>query len=524
MWAGPWPLCRSDLPRDAGTHETDDGMSGHWADARETHTGVVFFAGDRAFKAKKPVNFGFCNFLDPAARERACAREVELNARLAPDVYLGVAHLQVPGVSAPEPLVVMRRMPDEQRLEARVRAGTVHDDDIRDIARLLAAFHDRYAHNTRVDIDATRDALTARWSENLDQTLCYRGTVLSLPVVLELEDEAYAYLAGREALFADRIANGRIVDGHGDLLADDIFLLPDGPRVLDCLEFDDALRHLDRIDDVAFLAMDLERLGAPDLAAALFRWYREFSGDNAPDSLIHHYIAYRAFVRAKVACLRHDQGDTAAASSARALSDVALRHLAKAAVRLILVGGAPGTGKSTLANAIGEELGYPVLSSDRLRKELAGLNAHTPAPSAYGTGLYDPEHTRRTYRELTARAEQWLARGESVILDASWTSAADRGLAVAVGARTHSRLIGLRCVAPAELAAARMAGRRALADADAAIAAAMRSHADDWPGVRDLDTSQPPWCVAQRAIEHNDPNHLPFPAAWRPVAQLSGTP
>ena len=105
---------------------------------------------------------------------------------------------------------------------------------------------------------------------------------------------------------------GRVVDGHGDLLADDIFCLDDGPRVLDCLEFDDRLRWLDGLDDAAFLAMDLERLGAPDLAARFLDWYAEFAGDPAPASLRHHYVAYRAFVRAKVACLRYDQGDESA--------------------------------------------------------------------------------------------------------------------------------------------------------------------------------------------------------------------
>jgi aminoglycoside phosphotransferase family enzyme/predicted kinase len=494
-------------------------MNGTWAQVRETHTGVVFFAGDRAFKAKKPVDFGFCNFIEPSARELACAREVELNARLAPDVYLGVGHLHLPDAPAPEPLVVMRRMPDDARLAARVQHGTAHEDDVRAIARLLAEFHDRYAPDARIASHASRDVLAGRWSANFEETIRFRGTVLSLPLVLELESEAHAYLAGREALFAERIAAGRIVDGHGDLLADDIFLLPDGPRILDCLEFDDALRHVDRIDDVAFLAMDLERLGAADLAAALLRWYREFSGDNAPESLVHHYIAYRALVRAKVACLRREQGDPAAASVARALSELALRHVNKASVRLVLIGGAPGTGKSTLATAIGEELGLPVLSSDRIRKELAGLDPETPAGAAYGTGLYDEAHSRRTYRELTGRAEQLLARGESVILDASWTRAGDRGLAVAAAARTHSHLIGLRCVAPAEVAAARMVGRRGPSDADAAIAAAMRDRTEEWPTALDIDTSGPAWCAAQKAIERIDPAHLPFPAAWRPTGQ-----
>jgi NAD(P)-dependent dehydrogenase (short-subunit alcohol dehydrogenase family) len=104
------------------------------------------------------------------------------------------------------------------------------------------------------------------------------------------------YLAGREALFAARMERRFVVDGHADLLADDIFCLADGPRILDCLEFDDRLRYLDGLDDAAFLGMDLGRLGAPDLAAKFLAWYVEFAGDPAPPSLLHHYLAYREVV------------------------------------------------------------------------------------------------------------------------------------------------------------------------------------------------------------------------------------
>ena len=108
----------------------------------------------------------------------------------------------------------------------------------------------------------------------------------------------------RDPLFAARAQAGRIVDGHGDLLADDIFCLDDGPRILDCLDFDDRLRWVDGLDDAAFLAMDLERLGAPELAEQFTGWYAEYSGDPAPTSLRHHYAAYRSLVRAKVDFLR----------------------------------------------------------------------------------------------------------------------------------------------------------------------------------------------------------------------------
>ena len=154
------------------------------------------------------------------------------------------------------------------------------------------------------------------------------------------------FLAGRAELLSARMSAGRIVDGHGDLLADDIFCLDDGPRILDCLEFDDRLRWLDGLDDAAFLAMDLERLGEPALAEQFTRWYLEFSGDPAPTALRHHYVAYRAFVRAKVACIQAGQGEPHAAAQARQLTAMTLRHLRAGAVTLVLIGGLPATGKS----------------------------------------------------------------------------------------------------------------------------------------------------------------------------------
>jgi aminoglycoside phosphotransferase family enzyme len=162
-------------------------------------------------------------------------------------------------------------------------------------------------------------------------------------VLDRVERRASAYLADRDALLRRRIADGHIVDGHGDLVAEDIFCLPDRPRILDCLEFDDRLRHGDVLADIGFLAMDLERLGAPDEAAALLDDYRTESGSDHPASLAHLYVAYRAVVSTKIACLRHRRtGDPADAEQARQLLAIADRHLALGRVRLVLVGGLPG--------------------------------------------------------------------------------------------------------------------------------------------------------------------------------------
>jgi uncharacterized protein len=456
----------------------DDG----YARTYETHAAVVFLVGDRAYKLKKPVDLGFLDFTSLAARHAVCLREVELNRQLSPDVYLGVADVRGPDGSPCDHLVVMRRMPAARRLSTLVRTGAPVTDHVRRTARLLAAFHAAARRGPRISAEGSRDAILRRWTDSFRQVRPFRGSALDDELTGEIERLTVRFLAGRGPLFDDRIAAGRIVDGHGDLLADDIFCLDDGPRVLDCIEFDDRLRWLDGLDDAAFLAMDLERLGAAELGTRFLDWYVEFTADPAPASLRHHYVAYRAFVRAKVACLRYAQGDHAAAADAATHAELTARHLRAGAVGLTLVGGLPGTGKSTLAGQLSDRLGAVVLASDRVRKELAGLSPLASAAAGYGQGIYTQQWTERTYAELLTRAERLLERGESVVLDASFTRAAHRERAADVAARTSSTLVALRCEADPGVAAARLRSRaRTASDADERIAAAMATGADPWP-------------------------------------------
>lgn len=461
-----------------------------WCAVRETHIGAVFLVGDRAYKLKKPVDFGFLDFTRRETREQVCHKEVALNRRLAPDAYLGVAEVTGPDGEVCDHLVVMRRMPDERRLSTLVCEGAPLTGTIRDIARIMARFHERAERGPGVSAQGSRAAIRGRWRDSFAQVRPFHGTVVDADIAAEIERLTEEFLAGREALFAHRMRTGHIVDGHGDLLADDIFCLEHGPQILDCLEFDDNLRRLDGLDDVAFLAMDLERLGSPELGELLLDRYVEFSGDPAPPALRHHYLAYRAFVRVKVACLRHSQGDHTAGRLARDHAEITLRHLREGAVRLILVGGLPASGKSTLAGAIADRLGATVLRSDRIRKELAGIPTEQSAADEYEQGRYAPEHTERTYAELNRRAEELLSLGETVVLDASWRSADHRAAAVAVGARTNSRLVPLRCWAPEATTAARMATREgSISDATPAIARHMATNLHPWPDAHTVFTA-----------------------------------
>jgi len=463
-----------------------------YAAVHETHIGVVFLVGDRAYKIKKPVHTGFLDFSTPQLRVNACRREVELNRRLAPDVYLGLAEITDPAGGPAEPAVVMRRMPPSTRLSTLVSLGAEVSAHLRALARLLAAFHTHAPRGPRIDAEGSRDALLTRWNDSFAQVERFRGRVLDDAVQSDIERLTHQFLAGREALLDDRVTEGRVLDGHGDLIADDVFCLADGPRALDCLEFDDRLRYVDGLDDAAFLAMDLDRLGRPDLAEDFLDDYAEFSGDPSPAALRQHYIAYRAFVRTKVACLKYEQGDRSAGDDVKRYADLTLRRLELGSVRMALVGGLPGVGKTTVAGALADGAGAVLLSSDRLRKEMAGLDPLTPAPAGYRDQLYAPAETDHVYAELRRRAALLLARGESVVLDASWTSAEQRRRAIELAQANSAVLVELRCVAPADIAATRILSRSpGPSDASAPIATAMAVDADPWPFATEVPTDGP---------------------------------
>ena len=211
-------------------------------------------------------------------------------------------------------------------------------------------------------------------------------------------------------------------------------------------------------------------------------------------------------MRAKVSAIRAAQGHERAGDEARRLLALALRHLEAARVRLVLVGGLPGTGKSTVARALGDALEATVLRSDEVRKELAGLPADAPAPAGYGQGIYSAAATAETYRELLARAEVALGMGEIVVLDASWSDRAQRDLARAVAHRTHAEVVELRCEVDPAVARAHRARPRGgdPSDATPAVAAAMAARADPWPEATTISTAEDVSVTVARALDALD--------------------
>lgn len=448
----------------------------------ETHVSWVLLSGDTAYKIPKPVRTDVLDQSDRALRRAACAREVALNRRLAPDVYRGVGSICLDGEEL-EPVVVMDRMPADRRLADLLSRSSapVH---IRSVARAVASFH---ASEPALDVARARsvaspEAVLRRWAEDVEGMRALRPDADAL--IDSISTLARQYVTGRTSLFERRIDHGFVRDGHGDLLCDDIFCLEDGPRILDCLAFSDDLRHGDVLADIAFLVMDLQRLGHPDLARQLLRDYCEFGDEHHPGSLAHFWVAQRALVRAKVSALR-DRQRRQTSLEVRELLRLALDHLRRATVRIVLVGGLPGSGKSTAAGRLADETGWPVLSSDEIRRDLC-LRTQDGTPD----GGYGEDAVAAVYAEMRERARRLAGAGHSVILDATWTSAAERAAAREVAKTMTAELVELRCEAPVEQCRRRVASRSDTRGSEATpeVVDRVAARADAWPEATSLRT------------------------------------
>ncbi|HET9731910.1 MAG TPA: AAA family ATPase [Acidimicrobiales bacterium] len=454
----------------------------------------------RVYKFKRPVRFPFVDLRSVDDRAWACQQEVLLNSRLSPDVYEGVGSVVHPDGTA-EPMVVMRHLPDALRLSALLADDDPHlEGHIDSLATLIAHFHQGVVRDDSAARFGAPEEVMARWTSNLSELREVARGKLEIATIDELDALGRRFLSGRSQLLRSRAKDGHVLEGHGDLLADDVFCLDDGPRVLDCLEFDFALRCVDVACEIASLAMDVERLGRPDMADRFEARYKEVSGQAWPRSLFAFYRAYRGAVRAKVALIRAGQGDGAGRPEAERLLSLARAGLAEERIRLVLVGGLPGSGKSTLATDLAELTGWDVLRSDEVRRALV---AHAGSATSFGSGAYDAEAVAGVYAELLERAGAAMKMGRSVILDASWYRRDWREAARRLAIDGAADTVELRCAVPMETAIMRISDRlregRGLSEATPEVALRMAELSDPWPEAHTIDTTAPPMVAARAA-------------------------
>ncbi len=443
-------------------------------DLVQTHISAIFFSGEHVYKVKKPVNFGFLDFTTLEKRRYYCQQEVDLNRRLAKEVYLGVVEVRFhqgrvsigegPG-EVVEYAVKMKRLPQDCMMDQWLAKGAITPEVVDRIAAKLANFHAQAATGLEISKFGNVHAIRGNVEENFSQTEKYVGSALTPGLYGEIIKANRRFLACHLPLFNKRIADGKIRDCHGDLHLQHI-CLGEEIVIFDCIEFNQRFRYSDVAADIAFLLMDLDYHQQPLLSAQLASHYLRVSQDWPLHLLLDFYKSYRAYVRAKVTSFRLDDPNLSSEAKSSTLEEARHYYLlshfyARRMNRLMLVviGGWIGTGKSTIARALAEALGWEWLRTDVLRKELAQVSLLEHRFEEFRQGIYSPEFSQKTYGTLFERARNTLESGKSVILDASFKKQADRRTARDLAGNTHADFLFIECQCSDEEIRKRLAQR-----------------------------------------------------------------
>jgi aminoglycoside phosphotransferase family enzyme/predicted kinase len=381
----------------------------------QTHISWVFIAPPFVFKVKKPVNLGFLDFTTLEKRHYFCQREVELNRRLCPEIYLGTVPIYEtdssfsfkPQRKIVEYAVQMRELPHGCFLIELLEKNLVGEKEINRVISTLDRFYQAETPTAEIEQWGTPEKLKISTDENFTQVEAFIGKTISPAAFEAIRHYTNQFYKLNENLFRQRIQQHWILDCHGDLHLDHVHLTPEATTIFDCIEFNDRFRFIDIANDLAFLAMDFDFQGRSDLGNLLLRNAARELGDAGMLRIVNFYKCYRAFVRGKVEVesiqateketINRQEHEKQAARYFR----LALRYAVAGSEPLILVVmGGVGTGKSTIAKRLAGELDWPVFSSDEIRKALAGVPLTQRSPPELRNKIYLPQMTRRTYRKL----------------------------------------------------------------------------------------------------------------------------
>ena len=494
----------------------------------ETHISWVYLTGTHAYKVKKAVDFGFLDFTSLDARRHYCEEELRLNRRTAPRLYLDVVPIAgsvdrpVVGGSGPalEWAVRMREFPQQALLSELLARGELTAAHIDALAATVARFHDEAA---RVPADrpwgSAGDVLGVALA-NFEELRPRLDDPADLAQLAQLEAWTRREHAARGSTWEARRRDGRVRECHGDLHLGNIALVDGEITPFDCIEFNERMRWIDVVSEIAFTVMDLQHRGRPDHAQRFLDAWLAHSGDYAGLGVLRYYLAYRAMVRAKVAGLRAAQAPpgttrSAALGDCRAHVALARKEAAPGRPAVVITHGLSGSGKTTLSQALLERIGALRLRSDVERKRLQGLAPGARTGAGIDSGLYAPDATRATYDRLLSLARGIVDSGRIALVDAAFLSRWQRDAFRALADRLDLPFVIVDFVASEATLRRRIAARAAegrdASEADVSVLAHQLRHREPLQGdelafVVTWDAEQPPE-LAQAAD------------AWRRVVQ-----
>ena len=278
----------------------------------QTHISFVFLTKNFVYKVKKAVNFGFLDFSTLEKRRFFCEKELELNRRLCPDMYLEVAPINKSNIikikgsgETVEYALKMKRMPQEKIMTNLLKENKVDNKAIDEMARIIVQFHSKAQTSSEISQYGSLKIVKTNWDENFSQTLKFINKTISQTDFQFIETKINNFMEKSNPLFESRIKEERIRDCHGDIHSGNIFIT-DKIYIFDAIEFNDRFRYSDVASDVAFLAMDLDFQQRPDLSNYFIDQYIAYSKDQQLTKLLPFYKCYRAYVRGKVISFKLD--------------------------------------------------------------------------------------------------------------------------------------------------------------------------------------------------------------------------
>lgn len=442
----------------------------------ETHISILFLVADRAYKLKRAIRFSYLDYSTVEQRAAFCRKELELNRRTAPDLYLGLHAITRSGDGrlafdgegpAVDWVVEMRRFAQSDLLDRLAESRKLSPQLMRDLTDAVVAFH---AAAEAAPGRGGRAGIEDTIREN-DANLRQFAPPLDRRAIEDVAAASRAALAQVGALLDARRDQGKVRHCHGDLHLRNVVLLDGRPTLFDCIEFSDAFACIDVLYDLAFLLMDLTHRGFVDLANIVFNRYLDLTSDLGGLPALPLFLSARAGVRAHVlAALQRRNGSAETLKEAQSYLALARALLRAHPPRLIAIGGLSGTGKSTLAQALASRFppspGARHIRSDVLRKRLFQVAPETKLPRS----AYDRATNDRVYRGLRDHAIAALAAGYTAILDAAFLRAEEREEIRAVAAEAGVPFLGLWLEAPSDILARRVAGRgKDASDADLSV-------------------------------------------------------
>ena len=406
----------------------------------QTHISWVFIASPFVFKVKKPVNMGFLDFTTLEKRHHFCCRELLLNRRLCPEIYLAVTPIYKNNAGfsfhnedgeIAEYAVKMRELPHGWFLNELLAKGAVGETEINRVISRLHQFYESEIPTSEIEEWGRPERLKISTDENFEQVKRFLGKTISAVAFDAIRRFTNKFYTVNAALFEERIQQRRIRDCHGDLRLDHVHLTPEAVTIFDCIEFNDRFRFIDIANDLAFLAMDFDFERQHKLGDRLLRnAAREFR-DPGMLKLTDLYKCYRAFVRGKVESIQATSENLVDSEkrTKRAMRyfHLALRYATTGSEPLVLVVlGGIATGKTTVAKQLARELDWPFFSSDDIRKTLAGVPLTIRTPPELRDKVYSNEMTEKTYHKLLEKGVAAVTVHSGVVLDATFSSRTKR--------------------------------------------------------------------------------------------------